>query len=274
MKEEFPDLVAKVRAVAGDASFDLAIILGSGLGEVACLIAAIAEWSYSDCPGLLAPGVDGHVGKLVAGTIGSCRVLCFVGRSHLYEGRSAREVTAPVRAAHDLGCRKLLLTNAAGGIHPAFQAGDFMYIADHLNLLGDNPLRGETRKAFIDLTDLYQQSFFPFLAAYALDGPTRLHRGVLAACLGPSYETPSEIKALERLGADAVSMSTVPEAIMGRYLGMEIVGFCLIANRAAGLGNKSLHHREVLATANKAAGELAGLVGELLRWWHTDAKIP
>jgi purine-nucleoside phosphorylase len=264
---EFADLVGQIHRAAGAEPFQLAVILGSGLSAVAAGFEPLAEWPYRDCPGLTPSRVAGHAGRLLAGRFGAWRVLCFCGRTHLYEGYDPAVVIAPVRVAHALGCRRLLLTNAAGGIHPEFRPGDVMAIADHLNLFGANPLRGLSPPPFLDLCGLYQERFFPALSAFAARRKLRLQRGVLAFCPGPSYETPAEVRALARLGADAVSMSTVPEAIMGRYFAMEVAGLSLIANHAAGLGAQPLSHAEVLAAGQAGAGSFAALFGELLRLW-------
>jgi purine-nucleoside phosphorylase len=257
-----------VRRQAGEEPFALAVVLGSGLGSVAEEAEPSGVFPYSGFSAF-PPGqrVAGHAGRLVAGTLEGRRLLFFQGRHHLYEGLTARQVAVPVRIAHELGCPKLLLTNAAGGVSEEFRPGDFMLIADHLNLLGDNPLRGESRDPFVDLSALYRQEFFPSLLEFARQQDIRLHRGVLAALPGPSYETPAEIRALRLLGADAVSMSTVPEAIMGRYLGLEVAGLSFIANAAAGLASASLSHEEVLANSQKGASRLALLVRRLIALW-------
>jgi purine-nucleoside phosphorylase len=260
------DLVAEQ---CGGGAFDLAVLLGSGLGEVADAVldpVVIPYEALSIFPRQLVPG---HAGRLLAGRFGGWRTLFFQGRFHCYQGYNARQVAEPVRLAHALGCRRLVLTNAAGGIAPGLSAGDFLYIRDHMNLLGDNPLRGEPSQPFIDLTRLYENRFFEPLHSYAAGQDIRLNRGVLAAVPGPSYETPAEVRALHLLGADAVSMSTVPEAIMARYLAMAVVGLSFIANPAAGLGEHPLSHQEVLETGRRGAGQLRLLLGELVRLWQS-----
>ncbi len=268
MDSEVRDIVAAVRQQAGEAPFEVAIILGSGLGGLAEQAEACAVLPYRDFPCFPAGEVAGHTGQLVAGVLQGRRTLLFQGRQHLYQGYSARQVTVPVRIAHALGCRKLLLTNASGGVNETFAPGDFMLISDHLNFLGDNPLRGERRDPFVDLSDLYQTSFFPELQQFAARCGCTLHRGVLAALSGPSYETPAEIRALRLLGADVVSMSTVPEAIMARYLRLEVVGLTLIANAAAGCTAAPLSHEEVLDAGRRGAAHFAQLVLQLLSLWE------
>jgi len=265
---EIQEVAETVRRQAGEEPFALAVVLGSGLGTLAEEADPLGVFPYAGFAAFPpAQQVAGHAGRLVAGYLEGRRILFFQGRHHLYEGLTARQVAVPVRIAHELGCRRLLLTNAAGGVNEEFSAGDFMLIADHLNLLGDNPLRGERHDPFVDLSTLYQQEFFSPLLEFARQQNIRLHRGVLAALPGPSYETPAEVRALRMLGADAVSMSTVPEAIMGRYLGLEVAGLSLIANAAAGLTSTPLSHEEVLASGQKGASQLALLVRRLIALW-------
>lgn len=257
-----------VRRLAGRKDFDLAIVLGSGLGGLAERVDAAVSIPYSDLSCLPPATVAGHAGRLVAGSLQGVRALLFQGRNHLYEGYSARQVTSLVRLAHALGCRRLLLTNAVGGINSNYRAGEFVYVADHINLMGDNPLRGETRNPFTDLSCLYHQAPFPPLREYAQQQGVGLHRGVLAALSGPSYETPAEIKMLQRLGADVVSMSMVPEAIMGKYLGMEVVGLSFVSNVAAGLSPDPLTHEEVLRAGRRGAQHFVSLVRRLVLLWR------
>ena len=257
-----------VRGLTGGEGFDLAIVLGSGLGVLADEVETIVSVPFGNLPCFPPATVPGHAGSLVAGVLEGWRVLLFNGRHHIYEGYDARQVTASVRLAHFLGCGRLLLTNAVGGINDGYRAGDFMVIADHLNLLGDNPLRGLTENPFIDLSRLYDQSFFPSLLDYARSRGIGLHRGVLAALPGPSYETPAEIRMLQRLGADAVSMSTVPEAIMGKYLGMEVAGLSFVSNAAAGLAPSPLSHAEVLEAGRRGADHFSSLIRRLLLQWQ------
>ncbi|WP_432823962.1 purine-nucleoside phosphorylase, partial [Trichloromonas sp.] len=248
-----------LRQRLGTGSFDLAVVLGSGLGALADQVEGSVSIDYRDIPGFPQAQIEGHAGKLVAGRFEGWNVLFFQGRYHLYQGFSASQVALPVRVAKDLGCQRLLLTNAVGGINSAFNPGDFMLIDDHLNLMGDNPLRGETRHPFVDLSRLYLQTLFDPLQSFARQQKIALHRGVLAALMGPSYETPAEIRMLQRLGADAVSMSTVPEAIMGKYLGMDVVGLSLVSNIAAGLAPAPLDHQDVLLTGSRAIGDFIKL---------------
>jgi len=257
-----------VRRLAGSEEFELAVILGSGLGALADQVEAAVSIPFGALPCFPPTTVPGHAGCLVAGVLDGRRVLLFKGRHHIYEGHDARRVTASVRLARLLGCGQLLLTNAVGGINDGYRPGDFMYIADHINLMGDNPLRGETESPFVDLSRLYDQSPFPSLLDFAGSRGIGFHRGVLAAVAGPSYETPAEIRMLRLIGADAVSMSTVPEAIMGKYLGMKVTGLSFISNAAAGLAPAPLNHAEVLEAGRRGAENFSSLIRRLIVDWR------
>ncbi len=257
----------------GRGPYDLAVILGSGLGSLADQVENAVYVDYRDIPGFPHVQIEGHAGRLVAGRFQGWQTLIFQGRYHLYQGFDARQVSLPVRIAHDLGCQRLLLTNAVGGICPAFAPGDFMLIDDHLNLMGDNPLRGEPLHPFVDLSNVYLQALYVPLQNFARQQGIPLHRGVLAALMGPSFETPAEIRMLQRLGADAVSMSTVPEAIMGRYLDMDIVGLSLVSNNAAGLASAPLDHQHVLQVCSSSAGNFNNLVRQLVQLWQQIPRI-
>ncbi|HVR85126.1 MAG TPA: purine-nucleoside phosphorylase [Planctomycetota bacterium] len=223
-----------------------ALVLGSGLGNLD-LGPATAEIPYDRLPGFPRVQVAGHPGRL--SLVGKTAILR--GRMHYYEGRSMEEVARPVRVLARLGVKRLVLTNAAGGISPRLQTGDLMLITDHLNLMGANPLRGGPH--FVDLSSVYD---VPKLAG--------LKRGVYAAMAGPSYETPAEIRMLRRLGADAVGMSTVPEAIVARQEGLSVIGISLITNAAAGTGKGPVTHPEVLETAERSRSRMASLLRKIL----------
>jgi len=257
--------VRMVQSRATSGPIDLAVILGSGLGGVVAAADIETVIPYAELPCLPKGQIPGHHGRLVLARLQGKRLLVFQGRFHLYQGLTAREAAAPVVLAHALGCRRLLLTNASGGIKAGLEPGDFMLISDQINLMGDNPLRGELENSFVSLCALYQQECFELLrSAAAADGWT-LHRGVICGMTGPSYETPAEIRLLRTLGADAVSMSTIPEAIMARYLDFTIFGLSLIANRAAGLSETPLTHDEVLAIGDAAVPRLVLLLKVLLQ---------
>lgn len=261
-------IAQSLRLRLGSAPFDLAVVLGSGLGRLADQAEGAVFVDYGEIPGFPSSQIEGHAGRLVAGRFLGWKVLFFQGRFHLYQGFDARQVSLPARIAYHLGCRRLLLTNAVGSINRTFNPGDFMMIQDHLNLMGDNPLRGETRHPFVDLTHLYLQTLYAPLQRFARQQGIALHRGVLAALMGPSYETPAEIRMLQSLGADAVSMSTVPEAIMGKYLGMEVVGLSMVSNIAAGLSTAPLDHHEVLEIGSRGAEDFIRLARQLVQIWQ------
>jgi purine-nucleoside phosphorylase len=232
----------------------LAVVLGSGFAGVADQIESLAEISYSELPGFPLPTTAGHPGCLVVARLGKTPVLLLNGRSHLYEGRLMTEVTFPIRVLAALGVRDVLLTNAAGGINPKFRPGDFMAITDHINMIPENPLRGlEGTQKFLDLTRVYDAALARQLQRAAGSSGTRLHKGVYLAVTGPTYETPAEIRAFAKWGADAVGMSTVPEAIVARYCGLRVAGLSCITNAAAGTGKSLLSHADVLSVGRKFA---------------------
>lgn len=251
---------------------EFAVVLGSGLSAVLEQLGDARHIDYEEIPGFAASGVSGHSGCLHSGTLFGRSVLLFQGRYHCYEGYSAWQVTAPVRLAAALGCSKLLLTNAAGGIADGMQAGDFMLVTDHLNLAGQNPLAGRKERQFIDLCELYRQDFYSLLEKQLQEQGITLHAGVLAWMLGPSYETPAEIRMLQGFGASAVSMSTIPEAIIGKYCGMEVVALSYVSNLAAGKSASGLDHQDVLASGRNAAVSLRKLFEVLLGLWNDSSN--
>ena len=258
-----------LRQRLGEEPFEVAVVLGSGLGQLADKVETPCYLPYEDIPHFPVTTAHGHAGRLVAGRLEGRRALIFQGRFHMYEGHTARQAALPVRLAHALGVQFLLLTNAVGAIHGEYRPGDFMYVADHLNLLGDNPLRGESHQPFVDLTHLYDQRPFADLQAFAESQGMRLHRGILAGMLGPSYETPAEIRALRSLGADVVSMSMIPEAIMAAYLQMRVVGLSHVSNAAAGLGEAALDHQDVLQSGQRSVEDFCKLCCKLFSLWRT-----
>jgi purine-nucleoside phosphorylase len=252
-----------VRARLGSRRPAVAIVLGSGLGGLADRIGDAVRIPYGEIPGFPPPTVEGHKGELVAGTLAGTPVVAQSGRFHLYEGHDAATAALPVRVFAELGVRTLVVTNAAGGARRSFAAGTLMLITDHLNLTGRNPLVGEVQPGetrFPDLTAPYD----PALQALAREGAAalgiRLEEGVYAGLLGPTYETPAEVRWLQAIGADAVGMSTVTEVIAARARGLRCLGFSLITNPGAGLGTNPLSHAEVMETAARTGGELARLV--------------
>lgn len=240
-----------------------AIVLGSGLGALADRVQDARRVPYAEIPGFHAPRVEGHRGELICGTLGGREVLLLAGRFHMYEGHDAREAAFPVRVVHALGARTLFVSNAAGGIRRTFRPGDLMLIADHLNLMFRNPLigaaePGETR--FPDMSAPWSPRLNTLLERAAREEGIALQRGVYAGLLGPTYETPAEVRMLERMGADAVGMSTVPEVIVGAALRMEVAGISLITNPAAGISPVPLDHAEVVAVGAQASAAFSALV--------------
>ena len=233
----------------------LAIVLGSGFHHVLTALRVDKKISYAKIPGFPIPTVSGHAGELIFGHLGDTPVLVLSGRAHFYEGHSMEQVTFPVRALAAFGIRDLLLTNAAGGINRKFRPGDFMVLTDHINFMGANPLRGPAGFRLKPVRGfdrgLRHEACARFCSAPAKNVNLRLRRGVYLAVSGPSYETPAEIRAFARLGADAVGMSTVPEAIVARQCGLNVAAISCITNLAAGMGKGQLSHAEVLKTAEK-----------------------
>jgi purine-nucleoside phosphorylase len=232
----------------------LAIVLGSGFQHALAGMDVEREVACAQIPGFPEPSVSGHAGKIYFGRIAGTPVLVVSGRVHFYEGHALERVTFAVRALAAFGVRDLLLTNAAGGINPAFRPGDFMVLTDHINFMGVNPLRGPAApglKPFVDLTDTYDTGLQQLLRAAGRRAGLKLRRGVYLAVSGPSYETPAEIRAFARWGADAVGMSTAPEAVVARQCGLRVAGLSCITNLAAGRGPGKLAHAEVLATATR-----------------------
>ncbi len=252
----------------------LAIVLGSGFHSLVDSINTVTEVSYADLPGFSRTRIDGHCGKVVFGHFGGVPVILLCGRAHYYEGYSMAEITFPIRVLAELGVRSVLLTNAAGGIHPRFRAGDFMFLTDHINLMGANPLRGELssgKTCFLDLSKIYDDDLNQLLQKAAREAKVRLSSGVYVAVSGPTYETPAEIRAFAKLGGHAIGMSTVPEAIVGRQCGLKIAGLSCITNLAAGRNKKPLSHAEVLAMGVRVQDQVLEL---LVRFIRLYSKTP
>ena len=253
----------EIRARIGKRQPGVAIVLGSGLGFLADRLEDAIRIPYGAVPGFPETTVIGHGGELVIGRLAGKEVLAQSGRFHLYEGHDAATAALPVRAFHRLGIDTLLLTNAAGGIRRTFSSGTVMLIADHINLTFRNPLFGPVlsgEERFPDMSEPYDASLRALAREVAREKRIAVQEGVYAQLLGPSYETPAEIRMLERLGADAVGMSTVVEVIAARARGIRCLGFSVVTNLAAGLSPKKLDHAEVMETANRVSGELGALV--------------
>lgn len=238
----------------------MALVLGSGLGGLADHLRDALTISYTDIPHFHGTSVEGHAGKLSLGKFENVPVAILQGRFHLYEGYPMQDVVLPTRTVCALGIETLVLTNAAGGINTRFRPGDLMLIEDHINLMGDNPLKGpnltEMGPRFPDLTEAYSKQCNKILGKSASELGITLHSGVYAGLLGPTYETPAEVRMLRTLGADAVGMSTVPETIAANHLGVRTCGISCITNLAAGLTPHKLAHQEVIEFSKIGAEKL------------------
>jgi purine-nucleoside phosphorylase len=249
----------------------IGVVLGSGLGALANELSDAVSIPYGDLPNWPVSAVAGHEGRLVVGGIRGRRVAVLSGRCHAYEGHNLRTVTFAVRALGLLGVRTMILTNAAGGVNTGFAQGALMVIDDHINLMGGNPLAGANDERlgprFPDMTQVYSTRLRGLADDASRESGIAVQHGVYVGLLGPSYETPAEIRYLRGIGADAVGMSTVPEAIVARHMGMEVCGISCITNMAAGVLDQPLDHREVMATALRVRGQfialLEGIIGRL-----------
>jgi purine-nucleoside phosphorylase len=258
-------------AVAGRASLDprTVLVLGSGLGPLADEVREPASIPYSEIPGFPVSTAPGHAGRLVIGRLEGEPVAVMAGRAHLYEGYSPEKVVFPIRTLWRLGARILIVTNAAGGVNPVYRPGTFMIIADHINLTGRNPLVGPADSGlgarFPDMTEAYDPALRALAHRASLAAQVSVAEGVYLGLLGPSYETPAEIRMARALGADAVGMSTVMEVIAAVHSGMRVLGISLISNMAAGMLPQKLTEEEVIDTANAVREPFARLLREILR---------
>ena len=251
-----------------DLEVRVALILGSGLGAFADELEDAESVPYAEIPGFARPTVEGHAGRLVVGRVGGVTVAAMQGRFHFYEGYTLEEVTFPVRVLALLGAKSLVLTNAAGGLNNSYEQGALILISDHLNLMGTNPLLGRNDPRFgprfPDMTDVYDREYQEAAIAEAREMGLELRRGIYAALSGPSYETPAEIRMLRLLGADAVGMSTVPEAIVARQMGLRVLGLSCITNMAAGVLDKPINHEEVIETGERVRETFAELLRRVI----------
>lgn len=248
---------------------EIGMILGSGLGSMVDDIEDAVYIPYGGIPHFPVSTVEGHAGRLVLGTLEQKKIAVMQGRFHFYEGYSLAETTFPVRVIQSLGAKYLIVTNAAGGINKSYSPGNLMLISDHINLMGSNPLIGpnyaELGERFPDMSEAYSKKLREIAKTVAQEEQIQLQEGVYCAMSGPSYETPAEIHFLDRIGADGVGMSTVPEVIIGNHSKMQVLGISCITNMAAGVKDEKLNHEEVIAVGNEAVEKLARLVKGVLR---------
>ena len=265
--EQVQEAAAYVRERIGEEP-RIGIILGSGLGGIAEVIEDKHVIPYGEIPHFVCSTAPGHKGQFVAGRFGGKPVICMQGRLHFYEGHALSDIIFPVRVMKLLGVRSLIVTNAAGGVNTGFQVGDLMLIEDHINFMGTNPLIGpnaaEFGPRFCDMSYTYTPSLRRAAEAAAEKLGISLRRGVYLGCTGPSYETPAEIRAFRTLGADAVGMSTVPEAIAASHCRLKVLAFSLITNMAAGVLDQPLSEEEVIEIGNRRGAELQRLISQIV----------
>ncbi len=258
--------LALVRQRAPAASPRIAVLLGSGWGELTQQLAEPTRIPYAELPGFPGAGVAGHAGELWLGRLGGQEVAVLSGRRHVYESGEVDAMKAALRTLRELGCEVLLQTNAAGSLHPAMPPGSLMLVADHLNLPQRSPLVGEGGSArFVDMADAYDPALRTLAQRAAAGLGVAVHEGTYAWVLGPQFETPAEIRMLRTLGADAVGMSTVPETILARWLGLRVLALSLITNLAAGLSDERLSHAHTLARAEAARASACALLAAVVR---------
>ena len=246
----------------------IGLVLGSGLGAFADELTDRTDIPYAEIPGWPHSTAVGHAGKLIIGKLGELDVAVMAGRAHLYEGHSMRQVTYGVRVLHAIGTRSMVFTNAAGGINLELERGGLVLISDHINLQGGNPLVGPNDDSlgprFPDMSEAYSKAYRSIAKQVAIELCVHLPEGVYAAMLGPSYETPAEIRYLRAIGADVVGMSTVPEVIVANHLGMKVLGISCVTNMAAGILPQKIHHEEVLETGAMVRDTLVKFLKALL----------
>ena len=248
---------------------DVAIVLGSGLGDYGKEIKVVAELDYHDIEEFPVSTVLGHAGKFIFGYVGDTKVVCMQGRVHYYEGYPITDVVLPTRLMKMMGARILFLTNASGGVNPTFKAGDFMMMTDHISTFAPNPLIGanidELGTRFPDMSEIYDKELRDIIVETAKENDIELKQGIYAQLTGPSFESPAEIQMFHKLGIDAVGMSTVVEAIAANHMGMKICCISFISNLAAGMNPNPLTHEEVQEAANEAAPRFKKLVTEVVK---------
>ena len=268
MKEDVKRSIEAVRAVT-DFVPEIAIVLGSGLGSIADRIETVCEISYKDLPGFPVSTAPGHAGRFIMGYLEGVPVICMKGRIHYYEGWSPEQVVMPVRVMAGLGAQTLIVTNASGGIRADYRVGSIAMITDHIALFCENPLIGpnddEEGVRFPDMTEAYDRELQDVLRKAAAEEGITLETGVYIYLTGPSFETPAEIRMCRTLGADLVGMSTVPEVIAARHIGMRVCGLSMVANMAAGIAPHKLTEQEVLEAGEQAGPVMVRLLTRAVR---------
>jgi len=268
------EAAAFLRAMLGPFSPHVGVVLGSGMGAVADSLTERIVVPYAEIPHFPRSTVEGHTGRIVAGQLGGTPVVVMQGRVHFYEGYTPAQITFPLRVLGALGIRSVILTNAAGGIAEGYRQGQFVALADHINLMGWNPLvgpneprfavRGGAGLRFFDMTEAYSKRLRALARDAAAEEGFVLDEGVYLAVSGPSFETPAEIRSFRTLGATLVGMSTVPETIVARHMGIEVLGLSCVTNLAAGLGATPLSHEEVFEIGRQVEKQLASLLARLV----------
>jgi purine-nucleoside phosphorylase len=271
--DQVSEAAAFLRAMLGPFSTNLGVVLGSGMGAVADALTERIVVPYAEIPHFPRSTVEGHTGRIVAGQLGGTPVIVMQGRVHFYEGYTPAQVTFPLCVLGALGVRSVILTNAAGGIAEGYRQGQLVALADHINLMGWNPLvgpnesrfavRGGAGQRFFDMTEAYSKRLRALAKEAASEEGFALDEGVYLAVSGPSFETPAEIRAFRTMGATLVGMSTVPETIVARHMGIEVLGLSCVTNLAAGLGATLLSHEEVFEIGRQVEKRLAGLLARL-----------
>jgi purine-nucleoside phosphorylase len=268
--DQFSQAEQASQFILGSASLRprIALVLGSGLGGFADELENAVRIPYADIPSFPRSTAVGHAGTLVIGAVSGVAVAAMQGRVHLYEGYSPQQVTFPIRVFARMGVRAVVVTNAAGGINPSYGRGALVVIRDHINLQGQNPLAGANQDRFgprfPDMTDAYNVEFRKFALDEFEPLGGDIHEGIYAAMLGPSYETPAEIRYLRTIGADLVGMSTVPEVIVARHMGLEVLAISCVTNMAAGMSGEKISHEEVMETGERVRGKFLALLRAVL----------
>jgi purine-nucleoside phosphorylase len=273
MRSDSEKAAALIRSRAGDTPVDAALVLGSGLAAIADHIADPITLAYSDLPGFARPMVGGHAAELVIGTLGSARIAVMKGRVHHYETGDVAAMRVPLETLALVGASAVVLTNAAGSTRPELKPGTLMAIRDHINLTGQDPLIGETGDSrFVDLTTAYDAALRERFARAAAETGLRTGEGVYMWRSGPSFETPAEIQVARMLGADLVGMSTVPEVIMARHIGLRVLAISMVTNFAAGLTSEPLNHLQTMRAAAAAIVPLTGVLVKLFAGWTAELR--